>query len=47
MEQQNRFWGFGFGEREVRITEYIAIVVGVGGIVCGSLLLSGIWEIKP
>ncbi len=28
MSSQNKFWGFRFGSREVKVSEYVAIIVG-------------------
>lgn len=39
VEQQNRFWGFHFGAREVKVAETVSIVVGLGFIAVGLLSL--------
>jgi hypothetical protein len=35
VRQQNALWGFRMGERDVRITEIVAIPIGIGWIVLG------------
>lgn len=35
--QQNKFWGFHFGEREIKITEVVSIIAGIGFIVFALL----------
>ena len=46
IEEQNRFWGFEFGEREVKRTKIIAVAVGTGFVILGLLFLSGTWEFR-
>jgi hypothetical protein len=38
VRQQNAFWGFRFGEREVRISERVAVLVGISSIGFWSLV---------
>jgi hypothetical protein len=42
MQDQNRLWGFHFGEREVRISQVISIIVGAGFAILGLLAILGI-----
>jgi hypothetical protein len=37
MDMQNRTWGTHFGMREIKITEGVAVIVGVGFIAIGIL----------
>lgn len=46
IEEQNRVWGFRFGEREEKRTKLIVFVVGTGFIIFGLLALSGVWEFR-
>ena len=46
IEEQNRVWGFRFGEREEKRTKLIVFVVGMGFIVFGLLALSGVWQFR-
>ena len=39
VEQQNKSWGFHFGAREVKMTEIISVIVGIGFIIVGLLSL--------
>lgn len=47
MRQQNEVFGFRFGEREVRISEYVIFLVAIFFVVFGFLSLLGILEMKP
>ncbi len=38
IEQQNRFWGFHFGDREIRFVEMGAILMGLIFIIIGLLV---------
>jgi hypothetical protein len=42
VSSQNRMWGFRFGDRERRISIFVAIIVGIGFLGMGILTLSGI-----
>jgi hypothetical protein len=42
MAEQNRVWGFHFGEREVRITRYIAVLCGLVFVILGVITVAGI-----
>jgi hypothetical protein len=46
IEQQNKFWGFHFGQREIKITEVGSIITGIGFIVVGLLSLFQIIRFK-
>lgn len=35
--QQNKFWGFHFGDREAKITGTISVIVGIGFIILGLI----------
>jgi hypothetical protein len=35
VREQNRFWGFKFGESQVQISKVIAIIVGMGAFLIG------------
>lgn len=37
IEDQNRAWGFHFGDRDVKVTGYILIIIGTVAIVFGLL----------
>ena len=39
LRKQNQLWGFRFGERSVRLTEYSLIFIGLGSIGIGLLAL--------
>lgn len=39
IESQNKFWGFRFGEREIRNTRIIGFIVGTGFLIIGFLSL--------
>ena len=47
IRQQNAFWGFRFGERDVRISEYVLVLVAISFVVMGLLTLLGILDVKP
>jgi hypothetical protein len=47
MRPQNAFWGFRFGEREVGISERVAVLVGSSGIVFGIWILLDAFGVKP
>jgi hypothetical protein len=38
---QNRLWGFRFGERTTRLTEVVVVVSGLGFVIFGLLALLG------
>jgi hypothetical protein len=42
VSSQNRTWGFKFGEREIIISQMVAIVVGAGAIIWGLALIISI-----
>ena len=46
MRQQNALRGFRFGEREVRISERVAVLAGVSGIVFGIWILLDSFGVK-
>ena len=46
MKDQNRTWGLRFGEREIRVTEVVTVIVGLGFIICGVLCLLGIGKVR-
>ncbi len=46
IREQNRFWGFHFGESELRLSMVISAVVGIGFIVFALLLLFQIIRFK-
>lgn len=46
IERQNKFWGFHFGQREIKITEVVSVIVGMGFIVLGFLFLFRIIRFK-
>lgn len=46
IEQQNKFWGFHFGDREVKISGIISIIAGTGMIVLSLLSLLKIIPFK-
>lgn len=37
IKEQNKFGGFHFGERDIKSTEVISIIVGIGFIIIGLL----------
>jgi hypothetical protein len=39
VRDQNAFWGFRMGERHVRISELVAVPIGIGFIVMGVWML--------
>jgi len=39
VRQQNAFWGLRMGERDVRISELVAVPIGIGFIVLGVWML--------
>ena len=39
IEGQNKFWGLRFGQKEIKITEIVSVIVGMGFIVLGFLSL--------
>jgi hypothetical protein len=39
VREQNAFWGLRMGEREVRISEIVAVPIGIGFIVFGVWML--------
>ena len=41
VRDQNAFWGLRMGERDVRITELVAVPIGIGFIVIGVWMLLG------
>lgn len=45
IRQQNRVWGFQFGENARRSAEVVALVVGVGFVTMGILATLGV--IRP
>lgn len=47
VKEQNRMWGFHFGEREERISVIVAIIVGSGFLTIGIFGLSGFIHWKP
>jgi hypothetical protein len=47
IRDQNRFWGFNFGEKEVRGSTIVCFVVGLGFVTLSVLSLLGIVEPKP
>jgi len=47
VKEQNRMWGFHFGEREERISVIVAIIVGFGFLGVGILGLLGFIHWKP
>ena len=42
IESQNRVWGYKFGNREIRATKFVIILVGTGFIVSSLLALFGL-----
>jgi hypothetical protein len=46
IETQNKFWGFHFGNREIKNTSFIILVVGIGFLVAGLLSLFQIIQFK-
>jgi len=46
IKDQNRVWGFHFGEKATRLAEFVAVVVGAGFVVAGLLCLLGVGRIK-
>ena len=46
IEDQNRRWGSHFGEREVRRTKLVVIIVGLGFIIMALLCLFGIARVR-
>ena len=47
VRNQNRMWGFRFGEREERISAFVATVVGLGFLAVGILGSLGFLHWKP
>jgi hypothetical protein len=47
MNQQNAFWGFRFGEREIKISERVAVLVGICSISFGVWGLLDAFGVKP
>jgi uncharacterized membrane protein (Fun14 family) len=43
---QNAFWGFRFGEKERKISAFVALLIGVGFVVLGSLALLGLIRVR-
>jgi hypothetical protein len=39
VEQQNRFWDFGFGESAVKVTEIVSLIVGIAFSLVGLISL--------
>lgn len=39
LRSQNRFWGFRFGDAELRVTELVTGIVGLGFLVVGAFKL--------
>ena len=46
IKDQNRLWGFHFGEREVWISEIVAVIVGFGFILFAVLAALGVGRVK-
>jgi hypothetical protein len=42
IKSQNETWGFRFGEKSIKQTEYILIVLAIAGVIMGLLPLLGI-----
>ncbi len=42
VREQNRMWSFHFGQREERISIFIAVLVGIGFLIIGILSLFGL-----
>jgi hypothetical protein len=47
VREQNRMWGFHFGQREERISTFMATLVGIGFLTIGVLGLFGLIHWKP
>jgi hypothetical protein len=47
VREQNRMWGFRFGQREERISLFVATLVGIGFLTIGILGLLGLIHWKP
>ena len=39
IKQQNKFWGFHFGNHGIKVAEIVSIIVGIGFIIIGILSL--------
>ncbi len=46
IREQNRIWGFKFGETQVKISEIVAILVGTGFIFWGIMVASGMGRLR-
>lgn len=46
VDQQNSLWWFHFGNREARISEIVAVIVGAGFFIVGLLLILGLAKFK-
>jgi hypothetical protein len=46
IRQQNRVWGFRFGENATRSAEVVALIVGVGFLTIGILAILGVIQPK-
>lgn len=42
IEYQNRTWGFHFGEREIRASEFVIVVTGITIVLLSALSLLGL-----
>ncbi len=47
VREQNRMWGFHFGQREERISIFMSILVGGGFLIIGIVGLLGLIHWKP
>lgn len=46
VKHQNKFWGFHFGDREVKATGIISMIVGIGFIIFGFLAILHIGKFR-
>lgn len=46
IKQQNKFWGFHFGEVTTKTTEFVSLIVGAGFIIMGLLFVFRIIRFK-
>lgn len=46
INSQNKTWGFRFGEKSIKQTEYILIIWAIVGVIMGLLPLLGVGKLR-